>query len=975
MGVVYKAHHVKLDRMVALKALPHHVSATPEEQARFLQEARAAALLNHPHICTIHDILEESGEQFIVMEYVDGVTLRQRFPIKKSNEAIRYAIEIGEALLEAHGQGIVHRDVKPDNIMVSARNQIKIMDFGLAKLKGSLKLTKSSSTVGTLAYMAPEQIQGGTVDARSDIFSFGVVLYEMLAGHTPFRGDHEAAMMYSILNEEPESFHTLAPDASPELLHILNRALEKDPDERYQTVGEMVIDLRRLRKETSRVSRDALPTFPPTAKSPAKKLWHDKRMVLRGTVALLVAAVIVTAILVISPGSPSGRIPVAVISFENQTGEAQYDYLKAAIPNLLITSLEQSQYLQVMTWERMRDLLRQMGREKTSIIDTDLGIEICQRDSVRAIVIGSFVKAGDMFATDVKVIDVQTKELLRSAGSRGEGVASILKTQIDELSRQISEGIGLPEEIIQTEQRPVAEVTTSSMEAYKRYVRGREAFTNWDYEAAREHFEGAVAIDTTFAFAYRYLASSLGYLGFIEARNDAYRKAYQHAYKATELERLHIEARYAWSIERDRQKQIRIYQEIAKKYPNDKDIHMQLGIYYDSQGDHEAAIAALNKVLALDPKSAEACNQLGYTHAALGDYDKAVSYLERYQALLPESPNPHDSTGEIFLAMGWYDKAIGEFEQATAIMPTFFDSYYRAGYIFALKEEYQKALTYIDRALANNRPPGLRAECHEWRALYAFWAGRSKEALDHIVQAEPLAHEAGSTYDLALCDYLRAYIYRDLGQIELSREQYRQFSKSALALRPDLQEWHKVHTAYYNALIELDAGNVKDARAQLDTLTAYLPSVGVSRRAYAKDLHGLLSAEVLLAEGGYDQSLDIAKNRAGVPIIGTFYTFHRAFLNVSSLEDQAARAYARMGDRQGAIREYETIISRETQTTSRLLIHPLYHYRLGRLYEEEGMTKEAIAQYEKFLTLWSDADEHHPEPNDARARLERLQVQ
>jgi Tol biopolymer transport system component/predicted Ser/Thr protein kinase len=257
MGVVYKAHDTKLDRDVALKFLPHQLTATADEQVRFLQEARAASALNHPNICTIHAIEEQDGQQFIVMEYVDGKMLSQLVPIQKTQTAIEYAIQIGDALQEAHGKGVVHRNIKTDNIMVNAKNQVKVMDFGLAKLKGSLRLTKTSSTVGTLAYIAPEQLQGGEVDARSDIFSFGVVLFEMLTGRLPFRGEHDAAMMYSILNEEPESLQKHLPDATPELVHVLDRALEKDPGERYQTANDMLIDLRRIKKRTSRVTRVA----------------------------------------------------------------------------------------------------------------------------------------------------------------------------------------------------------------------------------------------------------------------------------------------------------------------------------------------------------------------------------------------------------------------------------------------------------------------------------------------------------------------------------------------------------------------------------------------------------------------------------------------------------------------------------------------------------------------------------------------
>ena len=317
MGVVYKAHDTELDRDVALKFLPHHVTVNEVEQARFLQEARAAAILNHPNICTVHAIEKADDQQFIVMECVDGKTLREIVPVKKMQDAITYAIQIAEALQEAHTHGIVHRDIKAENIMVNSKNQVKVMDFGLAKLKGSLKLTKTSSTIGTLAYMAPEQIQGEEVDARSDIFSFGIVLYEMLAGHLPFRGEHEAAMVYSIVNEEPTPIQKYLPDISSELVHILDRVLEKDPEDRYQTIHDMVIDLRRLKKQTSRVSRIAsraprvgMEPAPPPETSVGEGSGFDRKRSSRKTVTRALAGAIVLIACVIGwilfHGEPQG---------------------------------------------------------------------------------------------------------------------------------------------------------------------------------------------------------------------------------------------------------------------------------------------------------------------------------------------------------------------------------------------------------------------------------------------------------------------------------------------------------------------------------------------------------------------------------------------------------------------------------------------------------------------------------------------
>ena len=329
MGVVYKAEDIKLKRLVALKFLPSHISASKDDLARFNQEAQAAAALNHPNICTIHAIEEDKGQQFIVMEYVDGITLSRKIeqsPLKMK-DAISYAIQIGEALQEAHSNGIVHRDIKTENIMVNTKNQIKVMDFGLAKLKGSIKLTKTSSTVGTLAYMAPEQIQGGEVDARSDIFSFGIVLFEMLTGLLPFRGEHDASMMYSILNEEPDSLQKYIPDVSSDLIHIIDRILEKDPEDRYQAIREIVSELRRVQKKTGNVSRKTMSyTAPLTKELPVKedvqketKPVRKKLWLITGSLAVIIILATLSYFLFIE-NSVATLPPIKTVNFTSYSG-------------------------------------------------------------------------------------------------------------------------------------------------------------------------------------------------------------------------------------------------------------------------------------------------------------------------------------------------------------------------------------------------------------------------------------------------------------------------------------------------------------------------------------------------------------------------------------------------------------------------------------------------------------------------------
>ncbi|MFA6439793.1 MAG: serine/threonine-protein kinase, partial [Bacteriovoracaceae bacterium] len=299
MGVVYKAQDTKLDRFVALKFLPAHVAKSEQEKSRFFQEAKSASALNHPNVCTIYGIDEANDMQFIEMELVEGVTLRDKVDAASPltiKQVVEYGIQISEALHEAHSKGIIHRDIKAENIMVNSKNQIKVMDFGLAKLKGSLKLTRTSSTIGTLAYMSPEQIQGIEADVRSDIFSYGVVLFEMTTGKMPFRGEHEAAVMYSIVNEEPELATKYRSDIPNELLHILKKSLEKDPEDRYQSMSEIIVDLRRLKKESTRVVRTKefqTPDIPKKAQpgQPEQQMRLSKRTLMFSAVGIAVLLV------------------------------------------------------------------------------------------------------------------------------------------------------------------------------------------------------------------------------------------------------------------------------------------------------------------------------------------------------------------------------------------------------------------------------------------------------------------------------------------------------------------------------------------------------------------------------------------------------------------------------------------------------------------------------------------------------------
>ena len=972
MGVVYKAEDTKLKRTVALKFLPRGLETHEPERARFLQEAQAAAALNHANICTIYDIAQEGNDQFIVMEFVDGVTLREKIAAGglRMADCIGYAIQIGDALQEAHSKGIVHRDIKAENIMVNEKKQVKVMDFGLAKLKGSLKLTKTSSTVGTLAYMAPEQIEGGEVDARSDIFSFGVVLYEMLTGHLPFRGEHEAAMVYSIVNEEPEPLLKHLPNAPIELLHVLNRALEKDPEDRYQFAHEMVIDLRRLKKETSRVMRPSEDHFIPPEKPSEHRIEALLQKKWIRPSAISAGAVLVLVLLYLLAWPPlhdllftTKRIPIAVISFENQTGDPQFDYLRTAIPNLLITSLEQSTALRVTTWERMRDLLKQMGKPDAQVINTDLGFELCRRDSVRALITGSFVKMGDMFATDVKVLDVESKALLKSASSKGEGVGSILKVQIDELGKQIATGIGLPEIKVVTEQKMIADVTTSSLQAYNLYLRGVEDYDKFYYIDARRSLERAVALDSTFAMAYFRLARTYSSLGERRLQRSASEQAYNLRDRVTRKEALFIEAQYASSAQSDPEKAYHLLRQIAGEFPKEKEIFFRLSFHAG-----EDTIARLKQALALDPSYGVALNQLGYVYARRGEYQQALEAFERYAAAYPADANPYDSMGEMFYFMGRLDDAIAKFKEALDIRPDF-GSAIGISYVYALKEEYDDAINWINKVPPQGQNEVPRFQVPFCRAVYEYWTGRTSHCSRSTATTAEVARAARNPAWEAFALWIDARILGDQGHFERARK--------------TLADWDTLFKQVYSpdyihafcglaqARLYLKEGQTKPAEAAVTVALSTLPKLSSFLKTWLGFFEFQVYGELLLAQGRTDEAIRHLTSQVEMPS----QEISGGYVHVVTLtlpRDVLAKAYVQKGDIDAAIKEYERITRFDPASRERRLVDPLHRYELAKLYEKKGLKEKAIAQYEKFLLLWKNADAEHHEPKDARARLAKL---
>ncbi len=700
------------------------------------------------------------------------------------------------------------------------------------------------------------------------------------------------------------------------------------------------------------------------AKSRRRKKKKKKRFLIPSlAIGILIILIVLIRFLVFQTKAIE-RVPIAVISFTNRTGEQRFDYLSEAIPNLLITNLEESRHLSIMTWERMHDLMRVLGKEDLRAIGEELGFQICEMDDIHAIVIGSFTKAGDMFVTEAKVLDVRTKKLLKSVSSEGQGVASILKTQIDELSKNIARGVSRYERVIETTDFKIMEVTTNSMDAYNYFIRGRNEWEEWHYDDARRFLEKAIMLDSTFASAYFWLAHTHYGLRDEKAGDEAAIKAKALSTKATEKERLYIDAMYADDIEYDQNKSFRIIKELATKYPEEKRAHMLLAGHYRNQRIFDKAIEENKKALELDPNYGVSINDLAYIYSEMGDYDKAMEYLQKYAALFPGDANPFDSMGDIYFQMGLIDEALVKYKEAIDVEPDFVLSSPRIAYIYALREDYTEALKWIDYYIALT--PSSAASVHRYivRILYRNLLGNFNNALSILDTVEATLEPSELDYVRPIINREKGFLYYDMKEYELSR---RYFEDSKVQHTDSL--YSSVNFNVWLGLIDLRQGNISSARQRLGTIKELTPHVSTFFKDYAVLLHDFFHAELLLAENRKKEAVTIAKKIAEVEVNLHHFGFD---FYLYLLKDIAARIYTQIGDIDRAILEYERLTDPDPNKRGRCLINPTWRYELAKLYEQQGEKVKAIQQYERFLDIWKDADADRFEKTDAQKRLKGL---
>jgi serine/threonine protein kinase/Tfp pilus assembly protein PilF len=735
MGEVYRAHDERLNRDVAVKVLPEALTHDPERLQRFEREARAAAGLNHPNILDVHDVGEHEGRAFIVTELLEGESLRT--VIASGRLTLQRALELGHqvatGLAAAHDRGITHRDLKPANLFLTREGQIKILDFGLAKLARpgappaelsesptrSLE-TRAGVTMGTPGYMAPEQLRGKPADPRSDVFSFGVVLYEMITGRHPFPGATTAEIQAAILKEAVPSLALAAPETPPLLEHLVRRCLEKQPEDRFQSARELVFALEELSSGNLETARGG-------ARSTVLR---------RAGLAVVAAAAVVTAVLVLQ--QPSHGVPfqernwLLITSVENLTGEPTFDH---ALDPALTVAIEQSSYVNVLSRDSIQPVLRQMKRADETVIDETLGREIARRRGIDVILAPSISKLGNRYALTASIKDAVTGSTYASRIVQADGIDEVLPA-LDRLCREIRGALGESLASVAQHSKPLAEATTSSLAALEQYSFAVEHHTRGDPRGAREHYEAALRIDPHFTAAKVGLGIlHLDWGQFLPEADPAAGKALLDDALAevdglTDRERLSVVAQHAWFVERDPERAIELFRALLSVYPDQPAAHQNLARIYLQTGRSEDAVAEYEAAIRIDPNFIIAYNGLVYLLNTLGEVDATIQWANREIEVDPTQPWPYANLCLTYLAKDDVERALAAGRRAVELQPTSADCQFMLGHALKYAGRFPEAAAAYEKVLELT-PSNPWGHYHAGVALQ--YAGHAARAREHFV--------------------------------------------------------------------------------------------------------------------------------------------------------------------------------------------------------------------------------------------------
>jgi tetratricopeptide (TPR) repeat protein len=908
--------------------------------------------LNHPNIVTIYEVGEYRGRPFFAMEHVEGCSIHH-FAHERPlpfDRLMGVAIPIAEGLDKAHQAGIAHRDIKPSNIVVDGDGRPKILDFGLASVPGGDKLTKTGSTLGTVAYMSPEQAQGSAVDQRSDLFSFGVVLYELITGRTPFRRDSEAATLQAIIHDKPEPLSRFKAGVPESLQQIIDKLLEKDVETRYQSAAELLADLKRVKKLLASGE----------ASLGKSDIDRGRRRLWRILVPTAVIVLIVLVALILKPWqfeiqptqeATAAENRLAIMYFDNLADPEDSRKLGEIAANLLITDLSESRFVQVVSSQRLYDILKQLGREGQKDIDRNVASQIAEKAKAKWMLLGSILKMEPQIILTAQLVDVVTGDAIASqriAGQPGEEIFTL----VDQLTVEIKNDLALPDSAQAEPDRPVAEATTHSPEAYRYYLEGVNLGYKYYRPEAIDKFKKAVALDSTFAMAYfRWSSLTRGL-----ERRRLVAKALKYLNNASRDEQCYIQGWYAFTIG-DYTSAIANIREILDRHPDDKEAWRHLGYIYDNGlRQVDEAINYYSRVIEIDSLDAWIFNEMAYLYNQIGNFEKSMWAINKYVSLQPDEANPYDSRGELYASNGKLDQAIASFRKAVEIKPDFYGSWENLGTMLIFKRDYAQAQQCYEKLLSSANK-NVRADGRGALAYIPIYRGKFNQALEILNQGIAADQMDRTAQWEKLIQ--KSHLYAQQGDLEQS------ISAMQEAIHVYGEHYPERSVPFTHIYLQrlAENGDFDRARQIAQEWRREIEEDDPTRMDYYIIGLGCLQ----FARAKYDTAIAyFSEAVAGLPDPLTARGFRARFL--------LARAYQEAGQRGEAVVEFEKILNNYSGGRIAWAISSVKaHYYLGQAYEQSGWQNKAIAQYEEFLEIWRDADPGIPEVADAKTRLARLQ--